>query len=148
MSAVVEDSLIPIGKMAELAGVSERTLRYYEEVGLLTPSSHSPGGCRRYGADDVARVLHIRELQDVMGYSLEEIQRILEARDHLASIGTEWQGAAERDEQVALLAEAMSTLEELQGRVRAKADRLQRILAELEATAERYQAVAETLVGD
>lgn len=145
MSALVEDPLIPIGKMAELVGVSERTVRYYEEVGLLTPTAHSPGGCRRYGTDDVARVSHIRELQEVMGYSLEEIQRILAARDRLASIRTEWQGAAERDEQVALLGEAMSTLEEFRRRVRAKADRLQRILAELDATAERYQAVAEEL---
>ncbi|MGH9127894.1 MAG: MerR family transcriptional regulator [Acidimicrobiales bacterium] len=148
MTALVpDDGLMAIGKVAELVGVSERTLRYYEEVGLLTPTGHSPGGCRRYVADDVERVSQIRELQEVMGYSLEEIQSILALKDRMAAIRTEWHGGAEHDEQVALLAEAMSSVEGTRARVRAKAERLQRILAELDATVARYQAVAERLAG-
>lgn len=147
MSTETDDSLIAIGKMAELVGVSERTVRYYEEVGLFTPTAHSPGGCRRYCAADVARVSHIRELQQVMGYSLEEIQLILAARDRLAAIKSEWHNGAERQEQLALLAEGMRTLDGFRARVRAKADRLERILAELDAAAARYLRVAEELGG-
>ncbi len=144
---ITDDGLMAIGKLAELVGVSERTLRYYEEVGLLTPTGHSPGGCRRYVADDVERVSYIRELQEVMGYSLEEIQSILARKDRMAAIHIEWHGGAEHDEQVALLAEAMSSIEATRARVRAKAERLRRILAELDATVVRYQAVAEQLAG-
>ena len=60
-----------IGEIADAAGVSTRTLRYYEELGLVSPSGHSPGGARRYSDADLARVLRIRELQDLVGFNLD-----------------------------------------------------------------------------
>lgn len=133
------EALLSIGKVAERLGVSERTLRYYEEVGLLTPGAHSPGGCRRYTAEDVARVAHIRELQEVMGYSLEEIQAILAARDRLAAIGTAWKADDESKDHNRLIGEAMATVELLRSRVQAKLERLERISSELDATAARCE---------
>lgn len=137
--------LIAIGKVAEAIGVSERTLRYYEEVGLIVPGGHSPGGYRRYTAEDIARVVHIRELQAVMGYSLEEIQAILGARDRLAAIQAAWRSGQDRAEQERLLAEAIATQEAFRARVLAKLQRLQRILEELDATSARYARAAEEL---
>ena len=63
-----------IGQAAAIVGVSTRTLRYYEELGLLHPSSRSPGGGRRYCEEDLARLLRIRELQSLMGFNLRDIQ--------------------------------------------------------------------------
>ena len=62
--------LFRIGEAAERAGVSSRTLRWYEEIGLLAPSGHSSGGARRYSEDDLTRIEHIRELQSLLGLDL------------------------------------------------------------------------------
>ena len=72
---------IRIGEAAARADASVRTLRYYEEVGLLEPSSRSSGGERRYSTTDIERVLRIRELKSLMGFNLDEIKGILAARD-------------------------------------------------------------------
>jgi DNA-binding transcriptional MerR regulator len=76
-----------VGEVAEVAGVSVRTLHHYDEIGLLTPSAHSRAGYRRYGERDLERlqqVLFYREL----GFPLKEIVTILadptrDALDHL-----------------------------------------------------------------
>src|SRR5437773_5312667 len=79
-----------IGEVAEAAGVSTRTLRYYEELGLLSPSGHSPGGARRYSDADLARVLRIRELQQLVGFNLDEIKTIVAADARLDELRTEY----------------------------------------------------------
>jgi len=60
-------TLLPIGEAATRLGVSTRTLRYYEELGLVAPSGRTQGGSRRYAEPDVERVQHVRELQQVLG---------------------------------------------------------------------------------
>lgn len=79
-----------IGEAAGLAGVSTRTLRYYQELGLLTPSGKTAGGARRYSEADVARIQRIRHLQDLVGLDLNEIRTVLTAEDRLAAIRREW----------------------------------------------------------
>lgn len=142
-----ETTLFSIGKVAEQVGVSERTLRYYEQIGLLTPAAHSPGGCRRYTRQDIDRVTHVRELQQVMGYSLDEIHGLLGARDRLEAIRAAYHQAPEPADQVELVEEALGTLDQLRIRVRAKVERLGRILAELDARSARYHKALEELRG-
>ncbi len=74
-----------IGEVAIEAGVTTRTLRYYQELGLLDPGQ-SPGGSRRYGESDVIRLKRILELRDVMGFDLERIRAILSSEDRLAEL--------------------------------------------------------------
>ena len=57
--------------------MSARTLRYYEELGLLTPSLYTAGGERRYTADDLAHLQRILELREVLGMNLDEIREFL-----------------------------------------------------------------------
>ena len=64
------DARFRIGEVAKQAGVSPRTLRYYQELGMLDPAGRSPGGSRRYSSRDVARLTRILELRDVMGFDL------------------------------------------------------------------------------
>ena len=61
MDVRVSERTLRIGQIAEQVGVSTRTLRYYEELGLLQPSSYSQGGSRRYGEHDRQRILRIRD---------------------------------------------------------------------------------------
>ncbi len=65
-----------IGEIAEQAGVTPRTLRYYEQLGLIVPSSVSATGYRYYDDDALAIITRIRNLKHV-GLSLEEIKDVI-----------------------------------------------------------------------
>jgi MerR family transcriptional regulator, repressor of the yfmOP operon len=134
-----------IGEVAEQLGVSTRTLRYYEELGLLTPSSYSKGGSRRYDEADRQRLLHIRELQAIMGFNLEEIREILHAHDRLAELSTEYRKGVTPKRHRAIVIEAARLNARTQEQVLAKIAILQAFQAELEAKAASYQEVAVEL---
>jgi DNA-binding transcriptional MerR regulator len=70
-----------IGEVAKLTGLTTRTLRYWEELGLLRPSGHRGSGERVYSPADMARVSRIRDLQDLLGFSLAEIPAVLDIED-------------------------------------------------------------------
>ena len=61
--------------------MTTRTLRYWEELGLLRPSGHRTGGERLYLPTDMARVTRIRDLQELLGFSLAEVRVVLETED-------------------------------------------------------------------
>ena len=68
-----------VRELADEFAITTRTLRYYEELGLLAPAEYSTGGARRYAEQDVARLLRIRELQELLGFDLGEIKVVLGA---------------------------------------------------------------------
>lgn len=72
-----------IGELAERTGLSIRTLRHYDEIGLLRPSARSEGGFRLYTPDDESRLLLIRRMKP-LGYSLEQMGELLAVVDGLA----------------------------------------------------------------
>lgn len=82
--------LLGISRAAAECGVSERSLRYYEEIGLLRPAGKTPGGLRRYSEEDLARVRRIRELQSLVGLNLDEIRAVLATDDRIDSIREEY----------------------------------------------------------
>jgi MFS family permease len=129
-----------IGEAAERAAVSVRTLRYYEELGLLTPSAHSPGGARRYAEEDLARLARIRELKDLLGFNLDEVRTVLTAEDRLGSLRAAYHAEDDRAAQRAIVAEALEINSRLQAAVQAKLERLATFKGELEAKADRYSA--------
>jgi MFS family permease/DNA-binding transcriptional MerR regulator len=127
-----------IGEAAARAAVSVRTLRYYEELGLLTPSAHSPGGARRYAEEDVARLARIRELKDLLGFNLDEVRTVLTAEDRLGDLRAAYHAEDDRAAQRAIVAEALEINTRLRAAVQAKLERLATFKAELEARADRY----------
>ena len=70
-----------IGEVAKQTGVTTRTLRYWEELGLLQPVSRTDGGERLYGTGDVRRVTRIRDWQELLGFSLDEVKTVLSTGD-------------------------------------------------------------------
>jgi MerR family transcriptional regulator, repressor of the yfmOP operon len=140
-----EEVLLRIGEAAELAGVSSRTLRYYEELGLLVPAGHSAGGARRYTGDDVARLRKIRELQELLGFDLTEIRAILKGEDQLADLRSEYNSGATLARRREILTEATKINERLRETVRGKQSRLDEMMVELEARAKRYKVAAKNL---
>ncbi|MQA95859.1 MAG: MerR family transcriptional regulator [Streptosporangiales bacterium] len=71
-----------IGEVAEQTGLSLRTIRYYGEVGLVTPSTRSPGGFRLYTPADVERLLLVKRMKP-LDFSLEEMGDLLDILDRL-----------------------------------------------------------------
>ena len=73
------NGLLKIGDFARLAGTNLRTLRYYEEIGLLEPAARSQGGFRYYRQTDLNRLNMIRDLQE-LGLHLERIGELMDTR--------------------------------------------------------------------
>ncbi|OKK15706.1 MerR family transcriptional regulator [Streptomyces sp. CB00455] len=71
-----------IGEVAARTELSLRTIRHYEETGLVTPSARSQGGFRLYAETDVARLMVIRRMKP-LGFSLDQMRDLLDATDRL-----------------------------------------------------------------
>jgi MerR family Zn(II)-responsive transcriptional regulator of zntA len=74
-----EERLLKIGDFAKLAGTNLRTLRYYEEIGLLQPASRSSGGFRFYRPEDLDRLRMVASLQR-LGLELASIRELMDTR--------------------------------------------------------------------
>jgi MerR family transcriptional regulator, repressor of the yfmOP operon len=136
------EHLVGIGAAAERAGVSQRALRYYQQIGLLTPCGCTPGGLRRYSEDDLARVARIRQLQELLGLNLDEIARVLRDEDRMAQIKRAYldQGTS-RNERRQLLRESLELQRSLRAAVEAKRTGIEGFLAELDARIARTRAL-------
>jgi DNA-binding transcriptional MerR regulator len=86
---------LQIGEAAERAQRTQRTLRYYEEKGLLNPPERMEGGFRLYSPEDMERVERIKQLQELLGFSLAEIKEMLETEDVRLQIRAEWRQDAD-----------------------------------------------------
>jgi DNA-binding transcriptional MerR regulator len=76
MPAAARAGLLQIGQVAERTGLSLRTIRFYEEHGLVRPTTRTGGGFRLYSEDDVARLEVIKRMKP-LGFRLEEMQELL-----------------------------------------------------------------------
>jgi DNA-binding transcriptional MerR regulator len=70
-----------IGEVAERTGLTQRTLRFYEERGLLPPPVRLESGFRLYTEEDIQRIKLVRQLQEMLGFSLSEIKEMVEAEE-------------------------------------------------------------------
>jgi MerR family transcriptional regulator, copper efflux regulator len=104
------ESTMHIGAVAERTGLSLRTLRHYDEVGLLRPSGRTDGGFRLYTESDVERLLLIRRMKP-LGFALEEMSDLLRLVDDRTEGETETEQArAELDAYVARAEERRADL--------------------------------------
>jgi len=86
---------LQIGEAADRAQRTQRTLRYYEEKGLLNPPERMEGGFRLYSPEDMERIERIKQLQELLGFSLAEIKEMLETEDVRLQIRAEWRQDAD-----------------------------------------------------
>ena len=116
-----------IGKAAEVTGVTKRAMRYYEEKELLPAPTRLEGGFRLYSSADIERVVRIKEIQELLGFSLGDIKKMLEAEDVKTEIRENWtmhSGATSKASavriarevtlnQIALIEKKMTKMEEM-----------------------------------
>ena len=132
-----------IGEVAERAGTTVRTVRYYEEVGLLPGSEERRAGEHRsYSEADVERLREILELKELLNLSLEQLRGLVEAEEARAAIRERYRSATDAAERERLLVEAAGHLDRQLALIRER----RTALGELEARlAERRERVAERL---
>jgi DNA-binding transcriptional MerR regulator len=124
MNASKEKELLRVGAVAERLGVSPRTIKYYEELGLVQPEARSPGGFRLYGGEEVERLERILRMKGI-GYSLATIRELLAVRD-----------AAQEADKATVLREVMGRLKERERESTARIQRMQDDLKRAEALRE------------
>ncbi|MFL5898262.1 MAG: MerR family transcriptional regulator [Solirubrobacterales bacterium] len=91
-----EERELRIGEVAELAGTTPRTIRYYEEIGLLAAAGgRQPGAHRTYTAAAVDRLTELLRLKDLLALSLEELKELVEAEGARAELRREWRKGVE-----------------------------------------------------
>ncbi len=83
MTTGAATALMQIGELADTTGLSLRTIRHYDDEGLLNPSARSLGGFRLYSDDDLERLLVIRRMKP-LGFSIDEMRDLLAAIHDLA----------------------------------------------------------------
>ena len=108
MSATA-DRQLRIGEVAELTGTTPRTIRYYEEIGLLgCAPERAQGKHRVYTERDVDRVREIIRLRDLLGLSLEQLKQLLEAESARAHLRDELQQTEDPSERKRILEELLA----------------------------------------
>jgi DNA-binding transcriptional MerR regulator len=141
--------LLRIQEVSVEAGLTPRSIRYYEELGLLRPAARSRGAYRLYDASDVERLRFIRDLRDEAGFSLAQISLLLEDeearirdRERFRTTGDAAEKQAILRDLIARADRQVATLEEKAGRLRdmieaaeARRTHLRAHLAELEGGA-------------
>jgi DNA-binding transcriptional MerR regulator len=133
--------------VAKLCDVTTRTLRYWEEIGLLAPSEQRHGSERVYAGSEVERARRIRELQSLMGFSLAEIRVVLETEDVLDKLRHAYKANARPELQRRLLTNAMEANDKLVARLDDTLARIKAFRDERVAKAKRLRAREEELGG-
>jgi len=130
-----------IGEVAELTGTTPRTIRYYEELGLLAPSAdRSPGAHRVYDQADVERLQDLLRLRRVLGLSLEELSELSAEEAARAARLKEWHdGVEDPVRRREILEEAMRYVELQLDLVRRRREELDELERELLAKRRRVR---------
>jgi MerR family transcriptional regulator, repressor of the yfmOP operon len=130
-----------IGEVAELTGTTPRTIRYYEELGLLAPAADRPAGAHRaYDEADVERLRELLRLRRVMGLSLEELSELSAEESARAARLKEWHdGVEDPVRRREILEDAIGYVELQLSLVRRRREELDELEAELLAKRRRVR---------
>jgi DNA-binding transcriptional MerR regulator len=126
--------LLRIGEVARLVDTTPRTIRYYEEIGLLPASGERESGRHRlYGEPEVERLRELLRLRDLLGVTLEELGELVEAEDARAALREEWRHGGEKSRPREILNEGIELIGRQLALVRGRRAQLEKLEGELAA---------------
>jgi MerR family transcriptional regulator, repressor of the yfmOP operon len=130
-----------IGDVARLVGTTPRTIRYYEEIGLLEEAPARPSGRHRiYTQSEVERLREVMRLRDLLGVSLEELKTLLTAEEARAEVREQLRREdVDPQRRRELLLEALGHIDRQLALVRHRADELAKLQDELSETRKRVR---------
>jgi DNA-binding transcriptional MerR regulator len=130
--SVSTEKLLRIGEVAELTGTTPRTIRYYEEIGLLPGAEGRDQGKHRwYTVADVDRIKEIVRLRDLLGLSLEQLSRLLEAETARAALRREYRATEDPIARKEILGQSLSHIDTQLELVRGRLNELRQLEHEL-----------------
>lgn len=129
-----------IQEVASELGLTTRRIRYYEELGLLSPAARSEGAYRLFDASDIERLRFIKELRDDAGFSLAEIGQLLEDEAARGRSREAFVHTVDLDERRALVTDSLERADRQVGILQAKIDRLEAMVQAAEERRARLRA--------
>ena len=137
----IDEPYLQIGEVADRTGVTQRTLRFYEERGLLKPPSRMDGGFRLYSEYDVGRVEQIKRMQSLLGLTLAEIKEMVEAEEVREEINATYRPDRPVDERIQRVTKRIEVTQRQFDIISAKLDAMQEMRKDLEKKLEHWREV-------
>ena len=141
-----EQSLFSIEQVATRTGFTKRTLRYYEEVGLLPPTGRTEGNYRRYSEADVELLERIKNLRELLGFSLADIREIIVAEDERVQLRDTYKHETEVDAKVAQINRADELIRNQLHLIEKKLAGLEQMRTKLMANLEHHEQIRNELL--
>ena len=145
--AAARPRLLKIREVASATSLTPRSIRYYEEIGLLRPAARSRGAYRLYDPSDLERLGFIRELRDDAGFSLAEIALLLEDEEARIRDRERFGTTGEPAEKRTILRDLIARMDRQVATLEEKADRLRAMLEAAEARRAHLRAHLAELEG-
>lgn len=139
-------NLFTIDQVSARTGLTKRTLRYYEEVGLVPPTGRTEGNYRRYNEEDIQRLERIKKLRDLLGFSLADIRELLNAEDERGQIKVAYEHETEAAAKIAKLDRADELIRSQLHLIEQKMEGLEQMRAGLLSKLERHKYSREELL--
>ena len=134
-------SALRIGEVAQRVGVTPRTIRYYEELGLLgSGSTRDKGAHRTYAEADVGRLQELIRLRDLLGLTLVELVELAEAEEARATLRGRWEKDPSDEERLRIVEEAIPHVERQLELLRGRQATLDEFARELETKLRRLRS--------
>lgn len=106
-----EGRYVQIGEAAARVGLTPRTLRFYEETGLLQPPTRMEGGFRLYSPEDIRRLELIKKMRDLLGISLAQIKEMVESEEERGHLREQIRSAPDRQSRLEALRKVQAVTE-------------------------------------
>ncbi|KPD00205.1 HTH-type transcriptional regulator YfmP [Geobacillus sp. BCO2] len=131
-----------IDDVAKATGLTKRTIRYYEEIGLISAGAQQ-GGTRLYTAEDIERLKNIVAAREVLGFSLQELQHFLALKETMETHRAEYRHAAAGSEKRRELEQISAGLRRQIAMLEEKMKKMAMLKQELDQMAERVDALLQ-----
>jgi DNA-binding transcriptional MerR regulator len=141
----VDEPYLQIGEVADRTGVTQRTLRFYEERGLLKPPTRMDGGFRLYSEDDVGRVEQIKRMQNLLGLTLAEIKEMVEAEEVRGELDATFRPDRPVEERILRVGRRIEVTQRQYDIIAAKLTAMAEMKTDLEAKLTRWHQVIADL---
>lgn len=135
---------LKIDDVAKLTGLTKRTIRYYEEIGLIAPPVRSEGGYRLYTEADVEQIKKVLVAREALGFTLQELLQVLKIDDLIRQYRSNYKSSSDQARKKLELENIAEGLEQEIGMIDQKMKRMEQFKQELADMRGRVQAALKT----
>lgn len=143
----MEGSYMQIGQVAERMGLTQRTLRFYEEKGLLDPPTRMEGGFRLYSEEEIQRIEHIVQLKQLLGFTLTDIKEMIEAEEAITALKVQYKELSQEQKEEALR-RAIKVVETQRDLIEQKMEKLSQMRSFWQEKLDRYKMRLREISGE